>query len=685
MAEAIPMHLIRCEDQHRSQGEDHDAQVKLRELADQIAQDGQLLPIEVRPAHDGTGQYIVTFGERRYRAHQLLGKNTIKAEIVDADDYRRRQNAENLVRENVDPVDEGRAHLRAMAEYLKCDTEEGRNDLLHKCRLGLWPEDAERYAITAGAKSTKNLRVRVGLLFLPEAMQEMVHCKELSLACANTLVALVRDLPGQDVRTEVADMALKAARGKIDAEGLGNLCAKVKATRQQAGFSFDEDPIAQRQAQVARNSKNKLESAIGKLCNQFWNTEGQRYDFNGLTEGDRAIVEAQIQGAIDAAKRMAEDGGFALRLQRPAEPVGEYENPEVAELADAAAEVVRLSETNVRPDEQFLSAADKALDKMHADLVCAKASLGAQVFDDWTGLSTEDRKRRAATAMRDNDKDTLWSMYLSYLSIYGKKRSRTSKNTTSAYKTAVGHLWEWCADNAVKPHQLTREDGNIMVRDWQTTGTGPATCNQRLSVCRSFCEALRWVGMMGDNAFSIPPVQDNMEDHLKREAYSEDELSSFLRVANPVERAMILLAADGGLRASEIACLCAEDIDPVRGIITVQHGKGDKRREVGVTTRLADALDGMASCGPNGRLFCLPEQSARCRLYEIIQACAARAGITPRGVHALRHTCGTRLYERTQDPLLVAQHLGHADLSTVGQYVKRNDKKYAEAVTTLNV
>jgi site-specific recombinase XerD len=53
------------------------------------------------------------------------------------------------------------------------------------------------------------------------------------------------------------------------------------------------------------------------------------------------------------------------------------------------------------------------------------------------------------------------------------------------------------------------------------------------------------------------------------------------------------------------------------------------------------------------------------------------AGIVPRGgaglekhvtVHTLRHTAATWLRQETGDARLVAEYLGHADLSTVSRY-----------------
>jgi site-specific recombinase XerD len=47
-------------------------------------------------------------------------------------------------------------------------------------------------------------------------------------------------------------------------------------------------------------------------------------------------------------------------------------------------------------------------------------------------------------------------------------------------------------------------------------------------------------------------------------------------------RGIIVVLRRAGLRISEALALSETDLDPGRGSIVVRHGKGDKRREVGM-------------------------------------------------------------------------------------------------------
>jgi ParB family chromosome partitioning protein len=61
-------------------------QEKLEELADSIAAAGQLTnPVTIRPVEDGLFELVT--GERRWRAHQILGWATIKAHVRDLSDH----------------------------------------------------------------------------------------------------------------------------------------------------------------------------------------------------------------------------------------------------------------------------------------------------------------------------------------------------------------------------------------------------------------------------------------------------------------------------------------------------------------------------------------------------------------------------------------------------------------------
>ncbi|MBQ6547215.1 MAG: ParB/RepB/Spo0J family partition protein [Bacilli bacterium] len=82
---------------------------ELSELADSIKQHGVIQPIIVRKVGD---KYEIIAGERRFRASQLAGKETIPALVRDIDDKEAAKIAllENLQRSNLTPIEEAKTY-----------------------------------------------------------------------------------------------------------------------------------------------------------------------------------------------------------------------------------------------------------------------------------------------------------------------------------------------------------------------------------------------------------------------------------------------------------------------------------------------------------------------------------------------------------------------------------------------
>ena len=90
---------------------------ELEALAGSMATSGQLTPITVRPRPAGGWELVA--GERRTRAARLLGWSTIRAEVRELDDAAAWSIMleENLVRADLDPLEECRAMWRRALAY----------------------------------------------------------------------------------------------------------------------------------------------------------------------------------------------------------------------------------------------------------------------------------------------------------------------------------------------------------------------------------------------------------------------------------------------------------------------------------------------------------------------------------------------------------------------------------------
>jgi ParB/RepB/Spo0J family partition protein len=103
-----------------------------QELAEDIKARGILQPIVVRPMKNG--RYQIVAGERRYRASGLAGLTEVPVIVKEYNDEQARYASmvENLQRQDLDPLDEGRFYdilniqenigVRAIAEYIHRST-----------------------------------------------------------------------------------------------------------------------------------------------------------------------------------------------------------------------------------------------------------------------------------------------------------------------------------------------------------------------------------------------------------------------------------------------------------------------------------------------------------------------------------------------------------------------------------
>jgi ParB family chromosome partitioning protein len=200
-------------------------------LASSIESSGVVQPLLVRPLHDGSYELIA--GERRWRAAQLAGLEKVPAIVRDSEQAERLQVAliENMVREDLNPVEEARA-CAALVED-----------------LGLSKEDLAR-RVGRSRPAVSNL---IRLLDLPDEALELLESGELSEGHGKALLAA----SGNDVRRRLARDAARAGWSVRETENRVKLASQPKdAKRSRSGVSAEE-------AAAMREAADKLEQALG--------------------------------------------------------------------------------------------------------------------------------------------------------------------------------------------------------------------------------------------------------------------------------------------------------------------------------------------------------------------------------------------------------------------------------------
>ena len=223
----LPVGLIKPNpDQPRTQFDTE----ALAALAASIESTGVVQPLLVRPLPDGS--YELVAGERRWRAAQQAGLEKVPAVVRDQAQAERLQAAliENMVREDLNPIEEARACAALVEE------------------LGLTKEELAR-RVGRSRPAVSNL---IRLLELPDETMEMLEAGELSEGHGRALLGA----SGNDVRRRLGREAVRAGWSVRETENRVRLASQPKAKPQR-------QPVDPEEAAALEAVGDALEAALG--------------------------------------------------------------------------------------------------------------------------------------------------------------------------------------------------------------------------------------------------------------------------------------------------------------------------------------------------------------------------------------------------------------------------------------
>jgi integrase len=124
---------------------------------------------------------------------------------------------------------------------------------------------------------------------------------------------------------------------------------------------------------------------------------------------------------------------------------------------------------------------------------------------------------------------------------------------------------------------------------------------------------------------------------------------------------------DTGLRPSELQ---ATETANLRGrLLTLRRTKNGRTRTVPLTQRALEAFSRQAH-RHGSKPFDWASTPTLRHGWEWARNAMELASDTGFIMYALRHTCATRLYDRTRDLLLVQKWMGHTDIKMTLRYAK---------------
>ncbi len=316
-------------------------------------------------------------------------------------------------------------------------------------------------------------------------------------------------------------------------------------------------------------------------------------------------------------------------------------------------------------------------------------------------LGDAELRRYAARAAAERDGDALWELVEAHLTLHGGAGVATSAHTMRAYRRGVRDLVTlWHDENLLHP---ARDAGTLYVQRLRSGDRepllaeepgaphrgrrvkrgplAPATVQLKVAAARALYDALAWAGATTADPFRdvrMGRATTRAEDVQGTRVYTDFELIELLAAArDQQERVILLLGAHGGLRVGEMLRLTWADVDAGRGELLVRDGKGGKTALVSMTPKLRSALatyERAAKAAGDAREEVL-ELRSQYGVYHRLRRVCERAEVDFKGVHALRHAAGTRLYRQTGDLGQVQDHLRHATLDMARRYAKSDRRR----------
>ncbi len=252
----------------------------LQSLADSLTARGVLQPVLVRPVAGGTYELIA--GERRWRASQLAGRETVPAVVRPHDDQESLELAliENMAREDLNPVEEARACALLTEE------------------LGLTREELGR-RVGRSRVAVSNL---VRLLDLPDEILDLLEARTLSEGHGRALLMTADHDARRRLGRRAVEEGWSVRRTEDEARAHNESTQAIRARRGTRGAHPDHVAAA---ADLADTLGRALGSAVRVT------PKGDGYQVT-LTLDDHAAAEALtlrlrslIRGAIIAGPSRA--------------------------------------------------------------------------------------------------------------------------------------------------------------------------------------------------------------------------------------------------------------------------------------------------------------------------------------------------------------------------------------------
>lgn len=261
-----------------------------------------------------------------------------------------------------------------------------------------------------------------------------------------------------------------------------------------------------------------------------------------------------------------------------------------------------------------------------------------------------------------------------------------SPATTEGYKLDLEGFLKWLATQEITlvDGQMTLECLLAFKQYLCDKPLKPKSVNRKIASLQSF---LKWAEQKGYQKERMTPLK-RVREHKKGPRWLNDaEQKKLLAVAaaNPRDQAMILLLLHTGLRVQELCSLKWQNVllHDNHGLLIVNKGKGDKRREVPLNQTACQALQILKYTQHQSGSHIIKGKQDRMTprgIQQLLKKHAVEAGLQTVTPHQLRHTFCKNLVNAGVGLEKIAMIAGHDSLESTRWYCEPSLQDLQQAV-----
>lgn len=257
---------------------------------------------------------------------------------------------------------------------------------------------------------------------------------------------------------------------------------------------------------------------------------------------------------------------------------------------------------------------------------------------------------------------------------------KNNKDGMGSYRRAV-KLSEYLGN--VPLSSIGDEDVDDLVRKLDGKGVAVATVNRYLATMKTILKHIRlqtdFIRLRKERKGRIRVLSKDevcSVAELLREAVKYGKLPYYMELADLVE-----VLVDSGMRLSEALRLEYKDVDFSSNLISIWIKKGEKPRSIPMTSRVRNILQERQVTNPV-KVFDITIDECE-RAWQWVREQMNMKADEEFVLHALRHTCASRLVNAGVDLYVVKEWLGHSSIQITERYAHLNSSKLVHAVKAL--